>query len=110
MLFEISLDYVVRNEFGNLILFNNNILETRQHSTVNSTSSGGLRAGWGFPSASATREAQSVVAGVTLTILTISRCVSNSLQPSGMEARLARAGLHICPTYSFTPGLTIVYL
>lgn len=38
MLFEISLDYVVRNEFGNefgnLILFNNNILETRQHSTV----------------------------------------------------------------------------
>lgn len=34
MLFEISLDYVVHNEFGNLILFNNNILETRPHPTV----------------------------------------------------------------------------
>lgn len=110
MLFEISLDYVVHNEFGNLILFNNNILETGQHSAVKSTSSAGLRAGWGFPSASATREAQSAVAGLTLTILIVSRCVSNSPQRSGVEAQLARAGLHICPTNSSTPGLTIVYL
>lgn len=53
MLFEISLDYVVRNEFGNLTSFNN-ISETRQQSAANSTSSGGMRAGLGFLSASVT--------------------------------------------------------
>lgn len=50
MLSEIPLHYVVRNEFGNLILVNNNILETRQHSAVNSVSSEGKRAGLGSPS------------------------------------------------------------
>lgn len=109
MLFEISLDYVVCNEFGNLTLFNNNMLETRQHSAVRSTSSGGRRAGGVFPQP-LHPEAQSPVTGDTLAILTISRCISSSPQRSGLEAQWARAGLHICPTNSFSPGLTIIYL
>lgn len=51
MLFEISLDYVVRNEFGNLILFNNN---TRNYTAQCSAQHELWRPeGWaGLPSAS----------------------------------------------------------
>lgn len=72
MLFEIALDYVAHHEFENLILFNNNILETRQHGTERVTRYGGTKAGSGSPSASGTREA--------LTILALPRGGSSSPQ------------------------------
>lgn len=105
--FEIALDYVVRNEFEDLVLFNNNILETRQHSTENGTGYGGMKAGLGFPSASGPRKAQSAVAGVPLTTLTIPRGFSSSHSASGTEAQPARAGLHVQPTAFHLDGRSL---
>lgn len=49
MLFEISLDYVVCNEFENLTLFSNNISGTRQHSAVKTAQALAARdLGWVF--------------------------------------------------------------
>lgn len=80
MLFETALDYVVRNEFENLISFNNNILATRQHSAEIGTSYGGTKAALGFPSAAGTRKAQSAVAGGPLALLALPRGFSSPPQ------------------------------
>lgn len=98
MLFEIALDYVARHEFENLILFNNNILETRQHGTERVTRYGGTKAGSGSPSASGTREA--------LTILALPRGGSSSPQC----LRLGLVCTSVRPTNSFSPGRTVLDL
>ena len=66
MLFEISLDDVVTNELGSLMLFNNNILETKQCRLWRQESQAGFSRGL-------CDSKGHVLGGHTLTILTVPR-------------------------------------